>query len=404
MATAELVSKLKRAHNRLFRHNETIMYGGVMLMGESSVEDNVPTAYTDGRNKRYGAEFIEKLAIEEVCGLVLHENLHVQLRHIPRHIDLIKEDSKLANAAMDYVVNAIIMGLKDKTLCRLPEGGLYDPMFIDWSVREVYNYLKTGRSGKDNVPQGEPQDKVDGGVEIGGKSFKTETLDDHGDGSEIGDAEAMEKLSKQVEEATREGVLLAGRMGVKVPRAIEDALAPDVNWHDETSEFMTDNTRGREEPTWRSFHRKHIVNDLLLPSVDSEKLSEVVIFIDTSGSIGGEQLSVFSKGIADICEACNPDKVRVLWWDTQVHGEQVFEGNYSNIRNLLKPQGGGGTRVSCVSEYLDRTGIKADCAIGFTDGYLEPNIKWDSTLPTLWVVTENMGIKSKLPGRVVKFN
>jgi hypothetical protein len=41
-----------------------------------------------------------------------------------------------------------------------------------------------------------------------------------------------------------------------------------------------------------------------------------------------------------ICGVCEPEKVRVLWWDTAVHGEQVFEGDYANIAGLLKPLGG----------------------------------------------------------------
>lgn len=402
MEMHEVVSKLKRAHNRLLRDNETALYGGVMLMGESTVEEGVPTAYTDGKNKRYGKKFLEKLEIEEVCGLVMHENIHVALAHVPRHRDLMKEDPKLANAAMDYVDNAIIMALKSEGLCKLPAGGLYDPMFINWSVREVYNYLKSGRSGHPNVPQGKPEQQ-DGGVKIGGKFFSTETLDEHSDSTE-GDAGADQKLAKEVEGAIREGMLLAGRLGANIPRALEEALAPEVNWWDETNEFMTEHTKGNEELTFQRYNRKHLANDLLLPVSDSEKLSEVVIFIDTSGSISGKQLSIFGGGVADICEVCQPDRVRVLWWDTKVHAEQVFEeGSYANLRNLLRPQGGGGTNVSCVSEYLNRTGIKADCAIGFTDGYLESNIKWDNNIPTLWVVTENMRVAGSLPGRVINF-
>ena len=61
------------------------------MMGESSVDVGIPTAYTDGLNKRYGKEFIEKLSLAELGGLVLHENGHVMLKHIPRHKDLIKQ-------------------------------------------------------------------------------------------------------------------------------------------------------------------------------------------------------------------------------------------------------------------------------------------------------------------------
>ena len=71
METQEL--RLKKAHIRLMRHPETALYGSVIMMGESSIQDtNCPTAYTDGKNKRYGRTFLEGLnTIQEVAGLVL---------------------------------------------------------------------------------------------------------------------------------------------------------------------------------------------------------------------------------------------------------------------------------------------------------------------------------------------
>jgi predicted metal-dependent peptidase len=94
--------------------------------------------------------------------------------------------------------------------------------------------------------------------------------------------------------------------------------------------------------------------------------------------------------------------VRVLWWDTDVHGEQVFEGDYANIAGLLKPQGGGGTHVSCVNEYINKQKINAECVIVFTDGYVESDITWNILSPTLWMVTECKSFEPPV-GKMVKF-
>jgi predicted metal-dependent peptidase len=95
--------------------------------------------------------------------------------------------------------------------------------------------------------------------------------------------------------------------------------------------------------------------------------------------------------------------VRVLWWDTQVEGEQIFRDDYTNLAGLLKPVGGGGTKVGCVSEYINKKDIKAECVIVFTDGYVEDNINWNINCPTLWVVTQNK--RWDVPsGRKVMFN
>ena len=55
-------TRIKRGHMTLMKHRDTALYSGVMLMGSSEVADNVPTAYTDGVNKKYGRKFLESIA------------------------------------------------------------------------------------------------------------------------------------------------------------------------------------------------------------------------------------------------------------------------------------------------------------------------------------------------------
>lgn len=50
----------------------------------------------------------------------------------------------------------------------------------------------------------------------------------------------------------------------------------------------------------------------------------MTIAIDTSGSIGETELNAFSSELVSICSLTSPELVRVVWWDAQVHGEQVF--------------------------------------------------------------------------------
>ena len=378
--------KLKKAHIKLMRHPETCLYGGVILMGESSVEtENCPTAYTDGTNKRYGEQFMTNLTDPEVVALVLHENLHVMLKHIPRHKDLIKEDARLANQAMDYVVNDIIVNLEDKSLAKLPKGGLYDPMFHDWSVRQVYDYLK--------------QEQDNGG---GSGKQRGDSLDEHdANGVETMTTEQLREMSDKVNEAIQQGAMLAGKFGVKIPRVIKDLMEPKIDWRDALREFVTASTRGVDEYTWARFNRRRLADEYYLPSTINERVGEIVVAIDTSGSINNEQIAEFATELVGICDTVTPERVRVLWWDTEVHGEQIFEGNYSNIASMLKPMGGGGTKVSSVGEYINKNTVSADCVIVFTDGHVEPDIKWDIGSPTLWLITHNRNFKAPV-GNVVK--
>ena len=92
---------------------------------------------------------------------------------------------------------------------------------------------------------------------------------------------------------------------------------------------------------------------------------------DTSGSMQGLYPVVFGE-IARICQQVMPASVRVLWWDTQVAGEQVFTlKDYASISKLMSPKGGGGTTVSCVAKYIAAKRYKPKATIMLTDGYVE---------------------------------
>lgn len=382
-------TRLKKAHIALMKHPETALYSGVMLMGKSSVEDEKFTAYTDGVNKRYSREFIANLTDAELRGLVLHENLHVALKHIQRFKKEFKAEPMLINASADYVVNDIILNLNDRTFLTLPDSRLYDAKYRNWSVREVYEDLK--KQQKDN-------DSSQGGMQL-------KTLDDHDfESSQSMTEEEAKELSNKIDKALREGGILAGRMGAKIPRTIQELLEPKVDWREVLREFVTSATRGSDEYTWRKFNKRLMANDIYMPSMENESVGELVVAIDTSGSIDGVALTEFASELASICSVCTPSKVRVLWWDTEVHGEQVFNPeNYDNLKDILKPQGGGGTMASCVSDYINAKKINSEAVIVFTDGYLESDIKWNISAPTLWLVTQ---AKDFTPpsGKVVKKN
>ena len=385
-----LEDRLKRSHVLLMRHPETAFYSGIFMMGKSRIaDDNCPTAYTDGIDKVYGREFCSKLTDAEFRGLIMHENLHVALKHMSRFKALFKDDAELVNASADYVVNDIIMSFEDKEHCHLPEGGLYDAKYHNWSVNQVIRDLKKQQEE--------------------GKQPNLETLDDHGFGDSEGSGEGgqgdgdsqdahgkpkpmtgeeQKAFDKEVDKALREGKLIAGRFGNKTPRAIDDTLAPRIDWKAVLKDFVMSVTKGAEEYTWRRFNKRYLADDIYLPSTENDTVGELVVAIDTSGSIGSRELNSFASEVASICETCTPDKVRILWWDTQVHGEQIFTSDYQDIVKLLKPQGGGGTEAQCIADYINEKKINAEGVIVFTDGYFWDTPRWDIDTKTLWVVTD----------------
>lgn len=404
--------RVKRAHITMMKHKDTALYSGVMLMGKSEVTGGKFTAYTDGFNKKYCSDFIEKLSESQVRGVVLHENLHVLLKHLLFGIDMFKKNAMIANVAADFVVNQIIKDIDDKIngelLVDLPEGGLFDPMFRGWSMREVFNYIYKensgggGGSGKEKGKgegdgDGEGDDSGSGGgesqnkkIKVNGKEYDvSDQFDEHDFESAKKTPEEIKETDERIDRAIREGGILAGRMGGNIPRAISDVLEAKIDWKAVLREFVSSSTKGKDEFTWRKMNKRQLANDIYLPSVEDETVGEIIYAVDTSGSISDEDLARVAGELASMCEMCTPERVRVLWWDTEVHGEQIFESDYSNIAKMLKPLGGGGTRVTSVSDYIIKKGITAECLIVHTDGYVESSIDWKLKLPTLWLVTMN---------------
>lgn len=398
-------TRLKKAHVFLLKHPKVQALGGIILMGTNEVVKGVPTAYTDGVNKRYGEDFLASLKDEEINGLVLHENGHIFYRHVTHHKATFKEDARLANIAADFVVNDMIVEMKDDKIV-LPEGRLYNHKFHNWSMSKVYAYLKQrkkqleGQGGQGQGQGGQPQDNDSpGGETLNDRHGVTDidkllkninnhnSLDEH-------DYKAAEKydekeVSEKVDRALREGGLLAGILGGDKNRHIEQLLEPKVDWREALREFVMAQCAGRTDYTWRRFNNRQVANDIYMPSVINESIGEIVVAIDTSGSIDANQLTGFATELVSICDSVTPEKVRILWWDTKVHGEQVFQDNYASIAHMLKPVGGGGTKVSCVSEYLVKKNTNVECVVVFTDGHLEDDIKWTHQAPTLWMVTQN---------------
>jgi len=345
--------------------------------------------------------------LPEMIGLVLHENLHVILMHTHRLTKMQELDAQLANAAADYVINAIIMHISQRTngWCKLPDGGLYDPKFKGWSAKEVFDFFYKGKErdqpppppGGNGAPQKGTNSDGDDTITVNGQTYNLPTLDDHAPmqeaGKDKGDGKGDEQaaqLEQDVNDAIEQGKLIAGKYGVKMPRAFTEAAAPVIDWRRELDEWVAEQCAGRTDMSWHKFNARRLHDDLFFPSTIDERVKELVMSIDTSGSIGQEQLSVVAKHMSLLCEQRQPASVRVLWWDTEVHGEQLFyPDDYASIAKLLKPQGGGGTRVGCVPEYIAKEGIDAQGIIVFTDGYLEDNIRWDIDTPTLWLVEGN---------------
>lgn len=366
--TAE--QRVQRAHVWLMGNPEYVLYSGIMMMGTTTVDDDVPTACTNGKDVKYGKAFVESLSDHELRGVVLHENLHKAFRHLTIWDNLYREDPQLANMACDYVINLMIVDSdKSGSSVKLPKGGLVDEKYRGMDAQTVFRLLKEdGQNGKGNGSGG--------------------GFDEHDwEGAKELSKEEKDALAREVDQALRQGAILAGKMKGKVAREIAEQLEAKVDWREVLRDFVSSRCVERDFSSYRRPNRRWINEDVYLPSMEGESLGDIVVAIDTSGSIGGRELGQFLGEMMSICNAVRPSKVHLLYWDTEVAGHETYEiGQYEGLINSTKPAGGGGTDVVCVPEYIKDKKINAECCVVLTDGYLGGG--WGSwSVPVLWGIT-----------------
>ncbi len=372
------IGKLLTAEQRLSKALVAIMgspkytaLAGVLMIGEKTVND-IPTACTNGRDEMYGREFVEGLTDAELRGVVLHENYHKLYQHMSTWKHLWEIDPHSANQAMDYVINIKIADDNTDGFAVIPKGGLLDAQYRDMDTAQVFNLIHQSDDGDD-----------DGG------------MDEH-DWKGAQDLSDEEKgaLARDIDEAIRQGALAAGKMGGTDSRDLEELLKPQVDWREVLREFISTTCAGNDYSTWARPNRRLMSQGVYMPSGISQSVGELVVAIDTSGSINKRTLTAFLSEVKSICDTVHPEQVRLLYWGHEVVGDESYKTDeLDGLITSTKPTGGGGTDVNCVTQYMTAEGINPQACIVLTDGYLCGN--WGEwSCPVLWTVIDN---KSAVP-------
>lgn len=372
--------KIQAANIDCMRHPQFALLSGHICMGKSEVKLDVPTALTDGQNKYYGKTFIEGMNRKQLRYLVLHENGHVAYKHcvLPLYIELNKKfGHQICNVAADYVVNGLIeeMDPDFKFVERPTDSVLVDKKYQGLSYIQVLQQLLKEREKNPNDPRFQE-----------GQGF-----DEHVLTPENMTPEEREKLEKMIDDANRQGELLVRKMrgdGKGGRDVFGTAEERQTNWKDALIDFIQATCQGDENSRFCPPNKRLLASGFVMPSHFSETIGELVIACDTSGSMHPYYPLIFGE-IARVCENVKPEKVRVLWWDTEVCGDQEFKPDqYDQIKTLMQPKGGGGTVVSCVANYMKEHEIKAKALIMLTDGYIESDFILPE-LPILWGLVDN---------------
>lgn len=391
--------RINAAKSRLvLRHP---FFGTLCLgMGFEWSED-VPTAAVDDECIYMNQEFLATLTNDELVFVLAHECMHPALRHTQR---IGSRDRHLWNCAGDYVINEHLV---EQGVGKPPAKLLLDhELFVkgDGQTEKIYRLLQEeaggtpdddyeGTDGSGGVEGGESGEgnKHRRGKGKGGQSPKNrQPLDeireggkDKGKGgqSEAERNRAAEQWRVRVAQAAA-AAKMCGKLSGGLARLVGELLEPQVSWRDQLAAFMTrcaDDTR-----SWSRFARRLLPQGIYAPARSGEAMGEIVVAIDTSGSISDKELRAFGSELNGILNEAQPAKTTVVWFDSEVAGVDEFPRGEPLV---LNPRGGGGTDFAPVMGFVADNCADAACVVVLTDLCCE-SFGDEPQCPVLWCSTE----------------
>lgn len=114
------------------------------------------------------------------------------------------------------------------------------------------------------------------------------------------------------------------------------------------------------------------------------------VVVDTSGSIGQDELSTFMGELSGIMTDVEPEAVHLVYVDSKVHNDEVITfDDVNDLANVAqKAGGGGGTDMPVGFQKFEDDQLPVETQICFTDGYTD--FGEDKGVPTIWAITTDI--------------
>lgn len=172
---------------------------------------------------------------------------------------------------------------------------------------------------------------------------------------------------------------------------IEELLNPKIPWYTYLEQFIQHSIVNDYQ--WVPPNRRFIHQDIFLPSTQKENI-DVVIALDTSGSISNLELQLFLTESLAIFNSFGNINMTVIQCDTKIQhvahieaGENLDGGELPWVSKQIF--GRGGTSFIPVFEYIDKKEINASVLLYFTDGFGSFPEEFPN-YDTIWIMTTDV--------------
>lgn len=394
-------AKIRFAKIRIIRY---LPFFGEVLNRMSIVQNNsLPTMATDGFRIYYNSEFTEKLKLSEVTFIICHEILHNTLDHFTRKQH--RRHHKF-NIAADYALNPLLTDIDIQA--RGPQGteaalafpkdengeliGLLDKQYYGMAMEKIYDLLPDQQEDKvsievDNV-SGQCQDngesklkksKGKGGSGSGSKLRPGDMISnneiDHDQSKDLdgnaedtrdtrSDTQQQDDMRKIVRDSASR---TCGKNPLSIERVLSSILKANVPWQALLKRYLNTVTN-KFEPRWKDA-RLATLGINIQEDKKTFGLGNVIIAIDTSGSITDQELATYLAETNKILRVHPIQNLYILCCDTEVKMDKVIHlRNPRKIPENVQIYGGGGTEFQPVFDWVqNHLRGTPDLLIYFTD-------------------------------------
>lgn len=369
-----------------------------------------PSIATDARSIYYNPSYIDGLDLEQTKFILAHAALHAALTHFNRRGH---RDKRRWDIATDYAINPLLVadGLK------APPGALHMEAYGDMTAEEIYPYIRENTREEpldQHVYDQNPPPPAESGSDSGREQREHAGTPDQDQGETPGgDIDPQSSGAPQpppLSQAERETLavqwqqrlagaaqqaLRAGKLKGSMARLVDHLLQPQLPWRMLLARYLT--AISRDDYSYMRPNRRE--GAAILPSLRSQHV-DIVIILDTSGSITDEEMAEFVTEVNAIkgqlgaritLHACDESLAE--------NGPWVFEP-WEELHLPDKLPGGGGTRFTPAIEWAANADRHPDLLLYFTDADGEFPMH-EPSFPVLWLV------KGKLPvpwGQRVQLN
>jgi Uncharacterized protein conserved in bacteria len=184
------------------------------------------------------------------------------------------------------------------------------------------------------------------------------------------------------QQAVQQAAVLAkgqGTMPGALKRFAKVASESRIDWRSAMRRFAQEVARA--DYSFARPNVRYVAGGMYLPSLHSTEIGVIAVGVDTSGSVDQTLLDQFASEIRTIADEIHPRQIRVLYCDSKVQSEEIFEHDDEIV---LHAQGGGGTDFRPVFDHIAGWDEPPVAVIYLTD-LMGTFPDEEPVTPTLWV-------------------